>query len=275
MPLTDLIRYFNAADSAGESTLYPIHERAVAWHRGLQLRSLFQAIVDLGQEKIVGHQAILDIRQADDSPISPDAAYALCETAESLVHFDRLCRTLHALNFLAQRRHAGGYLQVSIAPRHLLAVPSRHGLVYEAILKRCGLGPADIVLDLALQQGTPDRHLRAALDNYRQRGYRLALSNVRPPSDLALLLELKPDILRLDAAPQGAWIQTAHTAGIAVEQNGIASGQQLLKAKRATVDFGQGSLFGNAEPTCRATHNGRRVTYNSPSIIGALHENRQ
>ena len=142
MPLTDLVRYFNAADSAEDSMLYLDGERAAAWHKGLRLGSLFQPIVDLRQERVVGHQATLSARREDGSPVSSEEAYALCETAESVIHFDRLSRTLHALNFLAQQRHAGGYLQLAVHPRHLQAVQSQHGLVYEAILKRCGLAHA-------------------------------------------------------------------------------------------------------------------------------------
>ena len=37
MPLTDLIRYFNAADTSEESTMYLQGERVAAWHRGLQM----------------------------------------------------------------------------------------------------------------------------------------------------------------------------------------------------------------------------------------------
>ena len=54
MPLTDLVRYFNLADAAGESTLYLEGERAAAWHMGLRLGSLFQPIVDLQRERVVG-----------------------------------------------------------------------------------------------------------------------------------------------------------------------------------------------------------------------------
>ena len=138
MPLTDLIRYFNVADNTDESTLYLDEKRAAAWHRGLRLGSLYQPIVDLQQERIIGHQAILLARREDGTALSPAEAYAACETPESVVHFDRLCRTLHALNFLAQQQYAGGYLQLAVHPRHLLAVQNQHGLVYEAILKRCG-----------------------------------------------------------------------------------------------------------------------------------------
>ena len=147
MPVEDLIRYFNAADRDGDSLLYPRDGRVEAWHAGIRLISRFEPIVDLRSERIVGHRASLHGLREGGEEISGEAVYALCEQASSVIYLDRLCRTLHALNFLAQQRTTGGFLQVQVHPRHLLAVPSQHGLVYEAILKRCGLSPEDIVLN--------------------------------------------------------------------------------------------------------------------------------
>ncbi|HQU80234.1 MAG TPA: EAL domain-containing protein [Azonexus sp.] len=267
MPLNDLIRYFNTADSAGDSMLYPEGERAAAWHQGLRLGSLFQPIVDLRQERIVGHQATLAARREDGAPVSGEAAYALCESAEAVVHFDRLCRTLHALNFLAQRRYAGGYLQLPIHPRHLLAVQSQHGLVYEAILKRCGLAPEDIALDIDASRLGGNPHLAAALGNYRRRGYRLALREPAVAGDLAALVELKPEVIRL-AAPAPELLQAARCASIAAELAGIDTGHDLEQARAAGVELGLGKLFGEAAADCRATHSERRVAYNSASPSG-------
>ena len=84
MPLTDLIRYFNTADSVGGSTLYPEGERAAAWCNGLRLGSLFQPIVDLRAERIVGHRASLRVVRDDGVELDGDAAYALCGL--SLIH---------------------------------------------------------------------------------------------------------------------------------------------------------------------------------------------
>jgi len=251
MPLTDLIRYFNTADSASGSMLYPEGERAAAWCNGLRLGSLFQPIVDLREERIVGHRASLRAVRDDGTPIDGDAAYALCGDAAAVVHFDRLCRTLHALNFLAQRRHAGGYLQVSVHPRHLLAVPSQHGLVYEAILKRCGLAPEDIVFDIDLPAPDDGAYL-AALDNYRRRGYRLALHTL-PAGTTAALLALRPEIIRLPACSAEAAAQ-ARVAGVASEVSGIESGADLGEARAAGIDLGLGSLFGAPQADCRPTH---------------------
>jgi len=272
MPLTDLIRYFNVADTAGESTLYPDGKRAAAWHRGLRLGSLFQPIVDLRQERVVGHQAVLLARHEDGAAVSAQEAYAACETPESVVHFDRLCRTLHALNFLAQQQYAGGYLQLSVHPRHLLAIQNQHGLVYEAILKRCGLAPEDIVLHIDTTAISGQARLADALANYRQRGYRLALSGPLPADER---LALAPDIVQFASLAQIGSLEPAHRAGIRIELSGIDDGQTYEQATAAGIDLGQGRLFGRPDVDCRPTHDKRRVAYNHTSPSGASHENRQ
>ena len=265
MPLTDLIRYFNAADSAEDSMLYADGERAAAWHMGLRLGSLFQPIVDLRQGRVVGHQATLLARYEDGSPVSSEAAYALCESAESLVHFDRLSRTLHALNFLAQQRYAGGYLQLAVHPRHLHAVQSQHGLVYEAILKRCGLAPADIVLDIDTEHIGDHAVFGQALSNYRQRGYRLALGPLSADTDLDGLLALRPNILKLAPGASREIHDFVRQTGIATALIGIETASEHESACAAGIDFGQGSLFGAPQADCQPTHNSQRLAYNSTS----------
>lgn len=270
MPLTDLIRYFNTADQSGDTTLYSEGGRAAAWHRGLRLTSLFRPIVQLREETIVGHHADLAIRTDDGAAATVADAYAACETPEAIVHFDRLCRTLHALNFLAQQRHTGGYLQMSVHPRHVQAVTNQHGLVYEAILKRCGLAPQDIVLhvDIGSLPQTPAR-LAEALTNYRQRGYRLALAGIGGTIAFA------PDIrqaLTLDEAVRG---RRDASDGTLIELRGIDDGLTYEQARAAGIDLGQGNLFGAFQTECCPTHDQRRVAYNSASSFGAAHENRQ
>lgn len=261
MPLTDLIRYFNVADTTGESTLYLDGKRAAAWHGGLHIGSLFQPIVDLRLERVVGHQAMLVARRQDGTAVSAEAAYAACETAESVVHFDRLCRTLHALNFLAQQQLAGGYLQLAVHPRHLLAVQNQHGLVYEAILKRCGLAPQDIVLRIDAALVDDHGRLDAALGNYRQRGYRLALAG-QAKAELALA----PDIVQLPGLPAD---RPRLPAGRLLELTGVDSGQIYEHASAAGIDLAQGALFGSPQPDCRPTHDKRGVAYNAASLSGA------
>lgn len=267
MPLTELIRYFNVADAAGDSTLYLIEGQVAAWHQGWHLASRFQPIVDLRQERIVGHQASLHVRCTDGSSADASAVYADCPTPEAVVHLDRLCRTLHALNFLAQRQHAGGYLQLPVHPRHLQAVPNQHGLVYEAILKRCGLAPQDIVLQFEATTASPVGPLHRALAAYRQRGYRLALAGLLPAA--AELAALAPDIVQLGPDAAAGPFAVARSTGVLIESRGIDDGRHYQAARQAGIDLAQGALFGNPTAICRPTHDQRQLAYNSPLHNGA------
>ncbi|MCG2575734.1 EAL domain-containing protein [Dechloromonas sp. XY25] len=264
MPLTDLIRYFNMADQDGDSTLYQEKGRAAAWHRGLRLGSHFRPIVNLRDERIVGHQALLVASLADGRPLGAAEAYATCESTAAVVHFDRLCRTLHALNFLTQQRHAGGYLQMAVHPRHVQAILNQHGLVYEAILKRCGLAPQDIVLHIGSHSPDDAASLGKALVNYRLRGYRLALSAPDgtsanwPPSFV-------PDIAQVSSSHDCAHLAAWQDDGVSIELVGIDSGLSYQQAIAAGIVLGQGDLFGLRQADCRPTHGKGRVAYNAPS----------
>lgn len=253
MPLTDLVRYFNAADQTSDNMLYLEGSRAAAWHGGLRLGSLFQPIVDLRDRHIVGHRATLQARNEAGDPVAPEDVYVDHASPAEIVHLDRLCRTLHALNFLAQHRYAGGYLQMAVHYRHLQAVPNQHGLVYEAILKRCGLAPADIVLEFDAAAPGVAPVLDRALDNYRQRGYRIALQHAQPAQWHALSPDLLLDTLSSPGAPTG------QPAGQRVELSGIDDAPACEAARAAGIELGRGRHFGEPQAQCLPTHSRRTV----------------
>ena len=245
-----------------------LHARVVTWLRVLPLVEVF---VQERHDPLGGCLAGA-LRWSDDNGWSAAdgreaaaaAVYADCPTPDAVVHLDRLCRTLHALNFLGQRRHAGGYLQVAVHRRHLQAIPNQHGLVYEAILKRCGLAPADIVLHI---EATADGLLNEALSAYRQRGYRLSLGGTLPAA--GTLAALAPEIVQIGATAPGAWFAAARAAGALVERCCIDDGRHYQAARDAGCDLGQGALCGLPAADCRATHEQRRLAYNAPLHNGA------
>lgn len=273
MPVEDLIRYFNAADRDGDSLLYPKAERVEAWHHGLHLGSLFQPIVDLRNARVVGHRATLDCRQNGSPPVDAETAYALCDSEQSVIHLDRLCRTLHALNFLAQQRSTGGWLQLTVHPRHLLAVQSQHGLVYEAILKRCGLAPEDIVLELDASAIDAHGRFALALNNYRQRGYRVAL-NLGGTTELSAAFALHPDLLRLSTYTREL-VERAGALGIECQLAGVDDERTLQSIRRDGIGLASGRRFGVPAADCQATHKAPVKSYNPASPQGVHHENRQ
>lgn len=280
MPLTDLVRHFNSVGSSGESTLYLEGGRAAAWHRGIRLRSLFQPVVSLDGGRVVGHLAKLEATDERCRKRDWATIFDRETDGEGVVRLDRLVRTLHALNFLAQRRHTGGTLHLPIHPRHLLAVACGHGLVFEAVLKRCGIGPEDIVLHLDGSAAIDPARLALAAAGYRERGYRLALGSLGDDAAGRLqLLAHRPEIVVVagDAVNSSlpAWVEAIDaTGGIALVSDAPAS--TLPAAVTAGVRLATGKVFGSPRPDCLPTHRQAGVAYNPfPSPPESAHENRQ
>lgn len=288
MPLADLIRTFNRADGLATPPGSPVNAelvvagtRAAARFDGFTLTSVFQPIVDLQKKRVMGHEALLRATAPEGSAVSPEDVFALPGATSDIVYLDRLTRTLHALNFLVQRRQVGGYLYLNVHPRHLTAVNTSHGLVFEAILKRCGLAPADIVLEVQESEIDDDTRLLDAVANYRQRGYIIAIDNFgRRHSNLDRLWRLKPEIVKLDHSLVAAaaederaalvvakLVEIVHALSAITVAEGIETAAQLKAARKAGVDLVQGHLLGRPEPECVPTHRRDDVTYNLDHLL--------
>ena len=79
------------------------------------------------------HQAYLraiDVNQA--ALPAPEVFSSACE-APAIVYLDRLCRTVHMLNYLRQTDD-DGCLFLHVHARHILAVPHDHGEYFEGLL---------------------------------------------------------------------------------------------------------------------------------------------
>jgi EAL domain-containing protein (putative c-di-GMP-specific phosphodiesterase class I) len=63
--------------------------------------------------------------------------------------------------------------------------------------------------------------------------------------------------------------------GSLIELTGVDTGESYAQARAAGVDLAQGRLFGAPQADCRPTHDKGRVAYNSASLSGVRHENRQ
>lgn len=287
MPLTDLVRTFNRADGLATAPGAPVDaglvaagERAAARFGDLVLSSVFQPIYDLQRRQAVGHEALLRAAAPDGTAVPPETVFALPSAASAIVHLDRLARTLHTLNFLAQRRRTGGYLYLNVHPRHLTAVSASHGLVFEAILKRCGLAPADIVLEVLESEIDDDGHLLEAVANYRQRGYLMAIDNFGcRHSNLDRLWRLQPEIVKLDRSLVKAaaedrqaarvlerLVGIVHDLSAVAVAEGIETGEQLEAARAAGADLVQGNLLGLPRKDCVPTHRHADVAYNHALI---------
>lgn len=126
--------------------------------------------------------------------------------AVRVVNFDRLCRTLHMLNFLGGNYDPAAQLVLDVDPRHILNVPRDHGAYFAGLIEQCGLATERVVLSTSLDFGAKPgdylHRLGQGLANYRSRGYRIGVRLDELPMSKAtahFFFRVAPDYLRLDA----------------------------------------------------------------------------
>jgi EAL domain-containing protein (putative c-di-GMP-specific phosphodiesterase class I) len=215
MPLQHLVEYFN--DRLGRehrSSFRPfvLEEGKVSGLFGpIRIDSFFAPLRQtLKPTVIVGHTAQITV-----VPNKIQYLYAneietlLANNAvpatefESIVNFDRLCRTVHMLNYLTLA-HLQGMLFLEVDPRHILGIKQDHGAYFEEVIVRCGLETKNVVIVLAVnsQYARYYQELINGLENYRRRGYQIALKFDYLPQEseaFELIAKISPNYISLSA----------------------------------------------------------------------------
>jgi hypothetical protein len=188
MPLQDLVEYFN--DRLGRehrSSFRPfvLAEGKVSGLFGpIRIDSSFALLRQaLKPTVIVGHKAQITVTPNKTQHLYENEIEILlannsvpANDFESIINFDRLSRTVHMLNYLTLT-HLQGVLFLEVDPRHILGIKQDHGAYFEEVIAQCGLETKNIVIVLPVntQYARYYRELINGLDNYRRRGYQIAL----------------------------------------------------------------------------------------------------
>lgn len=164
---------------------------------GVQLNSAFQPIYDSTVGDLIGHEALLRPSLGGALASTPEFAFSYAEQAGKLVQFDRVSRTLHVLNF-RQIYAENGLLFLNVHPKLLITVNS-HGKVFERILHANSVPTDRVVIEIPENLVEQDKQLSEAIDNYRDRGYHIAIDDFgKKKSNLDRLWKLAPDYVKLD-----------------------------------------------------------------------------
>ncbi len=189
MPLQHLVEYFN--DRLGRehnSSFRPfiLQEGKVSGLFGpIRIDSSFAPLRQaLKPTVIVGHTAQITVAPNKTRHLYANEIETLLANNsvpatdfESIINFDRLSRTVHMLNYLTLS-HLQGVLFLEVDPRHILGIKHDHGAYFEEVIVRCGLKTKNVVIVLAVyrQNARYYQELINGLDNYRRRGYLIALN---------------------------------------------------------------------------------------------------
>lgn len=164
---------------------------------GVSLNSAFQPIYDIQAGDLFGHEALLRPSLGGELSSTPEFAFTYAEQAGKLVPFDRVSRTLHVLNF-RQIYAENGLLFLNVHPKLLIAV-NAHGKVFERILHSNSVPTERVVIEIQEGLIEQEKQLTEAIDNYRERGYRIAIDRFgSAQSHIDRLWKFVPDFVKLD-----------------------------------------------------------------------------
>jgi len=215
MPLQNLVEYFN--DRFGQEHRlsfrpFILEEETISALFGqIKIGSVFSPIrLALRPAEIIGHAAKLKVSTHEVQYLYSDEIENLLSNQprqandfESIINFDRLSRTVHMLNYLPIT-HLQNSLFVEVDPRHILGVKQDHGAYFEEVIAQCGLETKNVVIILAVnsQYARHFQELVAGLDNYRHRGYQIALKFdyvAQESQSFDLIAKLAPNYISLSA----------------------------------------------------------------------------
>lgn len=190
------------------------------------LSSAFAPIVDAYDEHTMACQALLRSYAPQGEGLAPWKLFELAAGDEQLIALDRLCRTVHAINFLCSP-DAPADLHLHVHGRLLCAVADDHGRAFRRVLESLGAGCDRFVITLPLSASQDMNLLQFVVANYRWNGFRVAVSAHGPDHARELADRLRPEFVRVPLARVDEAGCTAHDLGGELRSSGatlIATG---------------------------------------------------
>lgn len=246
---TDTIRQYIArlpAQPGPDRVLHRIGTDRVAGSVGaLRVASVFQPIADRGGA-LFGHQAFFRAASTYGAVVPPRTVLGGLWDAVAVVRFDRMCRTVHALNrFASATQWAPLFLGVD--NRLLQYVPEEHGATFQRILTGFGVLASRVVITLPAEAAAEPGLLENVLPSYRLRNFLIAIDVTGwQPSAWIRIARLRPDFVRLRwNSNLRHWASVAHDTGARIVATHIEQSVGIDAALRCGTDLLQGFHVGH------------------------------
>ena len=244
--------------------LQQVQNAVVGHFAGLELHSYYQPVFEARGLQPFAHEALLRPRKPGDTDFSSSLeALNSPTTAQAAIYLDRLCRVVHAMNFVRQQPGAQ-HLFLNVSPQHLQSVAHNHGEAFEALLQLCGLRPQQVVLEILESSVENLELLQTAVQSWRQRGFQIAIDDFGcQHSNFDRLWKMTPDIVKLDRQlvqqaaqnPRAALIlpkliDMVHDLGARVVCEGVETAAQHQQCMDAGADLLQGYYYARPAANC-------------------------
>ncbi|TYT76066.1 EAL domain-containing protein [Desulfobotulus mexicanus] len=179
-----------------EPFLYERDDRWYARFEGFTLSSVFQPVFSPAHQACVGMEALVRVQNSQGNHIPPPQLFA-GKNRKRIVLADRICRLLHAKNYLCLKRD-NFWLSVNIA--HEVAVHGRsYGPFLKEVFSKLAIRPENIVLEIMEHPVEDPLLLDSAMAFYRETGCNIALDDFGAGrSHFDRVWRINPQIVKLD-----------------------------------------------------------------------------
>ena len=220
------------------------------------LKSGFQPIYSITHRRPVGYEAL--IRPFKNTQIvSPGEVFTNAVHAGVSGDLDIICHTLHAFNFNEiTENNSNNWLFLNIIPSSILHY-SVGVMNFEEVLKRTGIHPHQIVIEILENDITNDPRIDESIDYFKQIGCKIAIDDFGAGhSNFERIWRLEPDMVKLDRSiitrttygkrlnfSLSKLVALLHETGSLVIAEGIETEEEAMLALGSDVDLVQGYYF--------------------------------
>lgn len=225
----------------------------------VRIKTLFQPIVAAASGEIYGYEALSRGVLRDGSLMSPADLFGQARAMDLLFYLDRACR--EASLRAAARQGITRKVFINFVPTAIYE-PTLCLQTTARVLAQEGLDAAQVVFEVVESEKVEDfGHLNEILNYYRTQGYSTALDDIGAGySDVASLLRLRPDYMKVDMAVirgidqdpakqelLDVFIASGKRIGLSILAEGIETPAEYRYLRSREVDLMQGYLFGKPE----------------------------
>lgn len=221
----------------------------------LKLFSAFQPIYSLAHKRVVGYEALIRVKDQQNSPMNPASLFDEDKSPADFIHLDRLCRYLHIHNFHIIEDDIN-WLFLNVAPKTIISGKA-YGSYFKELLDFFDFPAHRVVIEVVEYPIENNDLLMETIAYYKSLGCLIAIDDFGAGhSNFDRIWTLRPDIVKLDRsflvkASQDAGIRNLlpgivtllHQAGSLVLMEGIETRDQAMMAIESDADFVQGFYF--------------------------------
>lgn len=222
--------------------------------RAGSIRCLYQPIIHIGDESILGYEA-LSRGPAGTAYEDPETLFEAAAAARLTPALDRLCH--QRATAISPERLGTASLFVNASPLTFMSSDFDAGL-FCAPFEEAGFKPAQVVIELTERSGVVDfREFGRRLGRLKSRGYRLAIDDVGSGfSSLQTISETGPEFIKIDRGLVSGLhqvpikreiVKNLVRLGVSTKIRVIAEGVEDLTELNALakipVEFAQGHYF--------------------------------